>query len=85
VLGNGVFEIKYWGRGQRRTCAVDGRRGHSLNSGTDATKGAADLVLLQDDLPVIVDGIKEGRRTFANINRYLLYTMVSNFANVMLI
>ncbi len=59
--------------------------GIALNSGTDATKGAADLVLLKDDLPVIVDGIKEGRRTFTNINRYLLYTMVSNFANVIIV
>ena len=59
--------------------------GIALNSGTDATKGAADLVLLKDDLPVIVDGIREGRRTFTNINRYLLYTMVSNFANVIIV
>jgi Mg2+-importing ATPase len=59
--------------------------GIALASGTDATKGAADLVLLEDNLKVIVDGIDEGRRTFTNINRYLLYTMVSNFANVIIV
>ena len=59
--------------------------GIALASGTAATKGAADLVLLKDDLAVIVDAIKEGRRTFTNINRYLLYTMVSNFANVIIV
>jgi len=59
--------------------------GIALASGTDATKGAADLVLLEDDLGVIVEGIREGRRTFTNINRYLLYTMVSNFANVIIV
>lgn len=59
--------------------------GIALASGSDATKGAADLVLLQDDLGVIVDGVEEGRRTFTNINRYLLYTMVSNFANVIIV
>ena len=59
--------------------------GIALASGTDATKGAADLVLLEDNLQVIVDGIEEGRRTFTNINRYLLYTMVGNFANVMIV
>jgi P-type Mg2+ transporter len=32
-----------------------------------------------------VDGLEEGRRTFTNINRYLLYTMVSNFANVIIV
>ena len=59
--------------------------GIALASGTDATKGAADLVLLEDNLQVIVDGIQEGRRTFTNINRYLLYTMVGNFANVVIV
>jgi Mg2+-importing ATPase len=59
--------------------------GIALASGTDATKGAADLILVEDDLAVIVDGIQEGRRTFTNINRYLLYTMVSNFANVIIV
>jgi len=59
--------------------------GIALASGTDATKGAADLVLLDDNLEVIIDGVQEGRRTFTNINRYLLYTMVSNFANVIIV
>ena len=59
--------------------------GIALASGTDATKGAADIVLLEDNLQVIVDGIREGRRTFTNINRYLLYTMVGNFANVVIV
>lgn len=59
--------------------------GIALASGTDATKGAADLILLQDNLQVIVDGVDEGRRTFTNINRYLLYTMVGNFANVIIV
>lgn len=59
--------------------------GIALASGTDATKGAADLVLLDDNLEVIVVGLEEGRRTFTNINRYLLYTMVGNFANVIIV
>ncbi len=59
--------------------------GIALASGSDAAKGAADLVLLEDDLGVIVEGLAEGRRLFTNINRYLLYTMVSNFANVVVI
>ena len=59
--------------------------GIALASGTDAARGAADMVLLDDDLAVIVDSIREGRRTFVNINRYLLYTMVSNFANVIIV
>ena len=59
--------------------------GIAVASGTDAAKGAADFVLLEDNLQVIVDGIQEGRRTFTNINHYLLYTMVGNFANVVIV
>ena len=59
--------------------------GIAVASGSDAAKGAADLILLKDDLGVIVNGLEEGRRIFTNINRYLLYTMVGNFANVLIV
>jgi P-type Mg2+ transporter len=59
--------------------------GIAMASGSDAAKGAADLILLQDDLGVIVSALEEGRRIFTSINRYLLYTMVSNFANVLIV
>lgn len=59
--------------------------GIAVASGSDAAKGAADLILLKDDLGVIVDALEEGRRIFTSINRYLLYTMVSNFANVLIV
>ncbi len=48
-------------------------------------KDASDLILLENELGVIVDGLREGRRIFINLNRYLLYTMVSNFANVLIV
>jgi Mg2+-importing ATPase len=59
--------------------------GIAVASACDAAKGAADLILLKDDLGVIVDALQEGRRIFTSINRYLLYTMVSNFANVLIV
>jgi Mg2+-importing ATPase len=59
--------------------------GIALVDGSDAAKGASDLVLLQDDLGTIVDAVGEGRRLFTNLNHYLLYTMVSNFANVVVV
>jgi Mg2+-importing ATPase len=59
--------------------------GIAMASGSDAAKGAADIVLLENNLQVIVNGIAAGRRIFTNINRYLLYTMVSNFANVFIV
>jgi H+-transporting ATPase len=59
--------------------------GIALAGSSDAARTAAGLILLEDDLDVIADGIEEGRRTVTNLNRYLLYTMLSNFANVLVI
>ncbi len=59
--------------------------GIAVATGADVAKSAADAVLLASDLGVIVDGLLEGRRLFTKINRYLLYTMVSNFANVLIV
>lgn len=59
--------------------------GLAMQAGTDVAKDASDLILLENDLGVIVDGLREGRRIFVNLNRYLLYTMVSNFANVLIV
>jgi Mg2+-importing ATPase len=59
--------------------------GIAVATAADVAKSAADVVLLESDLGVIVDGLVEGRRLFTKINRYLLYTMVSNFANVLIV
>ncbi len=59
--------------------------GIAVASGTDVARDASDLILLENNLGVIVDGLREGRRIFTNLNRYLLYTMVSNFANVLIV
>ncbi|MCL5256387.1 MAG: cation-transporting P-type ATPase [Chloroflexi bacterium] len=59
--------------------------GIAMESGTEVAKDASDLILLENDLRVIVDGLREGRRVFINLNRYLVYTMVSNFANVLIV
>ncbi len=43
---------------------------------------AADLILLRKSLHVVHDGIIEGRRTFANIMKYILMGTSSNFGNM---
>lgn len=48
---------------------------------TDVAKEAADIVLLKKDLRVIVNGIKDGRTIFANINKYIKCALASNFGN----
>ncbi|OGY48577.1 MAG: hypothetical protein A3D39_05555 [Candidatus Buchananbacteria bacterium RIFCSPHIGHO2_02_FULL_39_17] len=52
-----------------------------VDSAAHVARGAADIILLQKDLRVIIDGIQEGRRVFANTIKYIKATMASNFGN----
>lgn len=53
----------------------------AVSSATDIAKENADIILLNRSLEVIINGIKYGRSIFVNINKYIKYTMVSNFGN----
>lgn len=52
-----------------------------VQNASDIARETADIVLLQSDLGVIIDGIKEGRKIFANSNKYIKATLASNFGN----
>ena len=56
--------------------------GVSVDTGADVAKEAADIILLEKDLMVLERGIEGGRRTFANMNKYVKMTASSNFGNV---
>jgi P-type Mg2+ transporter len=56
--------------------------GLSVNTAVDVAKEAADLILLKRDLNVLYDGVIEGRRTFANIRKYIMMGTSSNFGNM---
>jgi Mg2+-importing ATPase len=56
--------------------------GISVDSGVDVAKAAASIVLLEKDLSVLADGVREGRRTFANIMKYVMMGTSSNFGNM---
>jgi Mg2+-importing ATPase len=56
--------------------------GIAVDSGTAVAKSAADIVLLRKSLAVLAGGIVEGRRTFANITKYILNTISANFGNM---
>jgi Mg2+-importing ATPase len=56
--------------------------GISVDSAVDVAKEAADIVLLEKNLLVLEDGIREGRRVFANIVKYIRMGASSNFGNM---
>lgn len=56
--------------------------GISVNTATDIAKEAADIILLQQGLHVITDGIIEGRKIFTNITKYILNTVSANYGNM---
>jgi P-type Mg2+ transporter len=56
--------------------------GLSVDSAVDVAKEAADMILLDQDLNVLHDGVLEGRRTFANIMKYIMMGTSSNFGNM---
>ena len=56
--------------------------GISVDTAVDIAKESADIILLEKDLMVLERGVIEGRRTFANIIKYIKMTASSNFGNM---
>jgi len=56
--------------------------GISVDTAVDVAKEAADIVLLENDLVVLVDGVREGRATFANTLKYVFMATSANFGNM---
>jgi Mg2+-importing ATPase len=56
--------------------------GISVDGAVDVAKDAADIVLLEKDLHVLLDGLREGRSTFANTMKYVLMATAANFGNM---
>jgi Mg2+-importing ATPase len=54
----------------------------SVEGAADVAKEAADIVLLEKDLGVLEQGVREGRTTFANTLKYVFMATSANFGNM---
>lgn len=76
------FEVGFLGEGINDAPALKiANVALAVQSASDIAKEAADIVLLQKSLKVIIDGIKEGRSVFANTSKYITATLSANFGN----
>lgn len=84
VLRNAGHTVGYIGDGINDASAmVQADVGISVDTAVDIAKEAADIILLEKDLTVLEDGITEGRKTYANMIKYIKMTVASNFGNML--
>jgi Mg2+-importing ATPase len=56
--------------------------GISVDRAVDVAKEAADIILLEHDLNVLLEGVRQGRATFANTLKYIFLATSANFGNM---
>lgn len=77
------YTVAYMGDGINDVSAINAADvGMSVENAVDVAREAADFVLMEKDLMVLVDGIKEGRKTFANTLKYIFINTGSTFGNM---
>jgi Mg2+-importing ATPase len=77
------YTVAYMGDGINDVSAINAADvGISVENAVDVAREAADFVLMEKELMVVVDGIKEGRKTFANTLKYIFINTGSTFGNM---
>ena len=83
VLRESGHAVGYMGDGVNDAAAMrESDCGISVDSATDVAREAADIILLEKDLMVLERGVESGRRTYANMIKYVKMTVSSNFGNI---
>ncbi len=83
VLRNNGHTVGFMGDGINDAAAMKSSDiGISVDNAVDIAKESADIILLEKDLMVLEEGIIEGRKTYANMNKYIKMTASSNFGNM---
>ncbi|MCL1980041.1 MAG: magnesium-translocating P-type ATPase, partial [Proteobacteria bacterium] len=83
ALRNNGHSVGYMGDGINDASAMKASDvGISVDSAVDIAKESADVILLEKDLMVLEKGIIEGRKTYANMIKYIKMTASSNFGNM---
>ena len=82
LRGNG-HTVGFMGDGINDAAAMKSADiGISVDTAIDVAKESADIILLEKDLMVLEQGIIEGRKTYANMIKYIKMTASSNFGNM---
>ncbi len=83
ALRNGGHTVGFMGDGINDAAAMKAADvGISVDTAVDVAKESADIILLEKDLMVLEQGIIEGRKTYANMIKYIKMTASSNFGNM---
>lgn len=83
VLRNNGHSVGYMGDGINDAAGMKASDvGISVDTAVDIAKESADVILLEKDLMVLEKGIIEGRKTYANMIKYIKMTASSNFGNM---
>jgi len=83
ALKKAGFVVGYIGDGINDVSALHAADvGISVDSAADVAKETAQIVLMEKSLSVLVQGVREGRTTFANTLKYVFMATSSNFGNM---